>query len=180
MLSLLGYGKGSILSSDLSLFSADRQSSSCLAQLTEDEFAYLKTEVFQLEPESWLYKGTVYPEKQSIHRPVMLVVRSLELWFLSSGKGFMDCLGIVYARYFIKWADLLRMFKVDSHDGLIDWKTEKGREVYAVCGWHHICAAWLWHRATGAKTTRLGLGVGLASQASASSRKRSHMQMMVY
>lgn len=74
MLSLLGYGKGSILSSDLSLFSADRQSSSCLAQLTEDEFAYLKTEVFQLEPESWLYKGTVYPEKQSIHRPVMLVV----------------------------------------------------------------------------------------------------------
>lgn len=36
------------------------------------------------------------------------------------------------------------------------------------------------HPALGAKSTRLGLRVGLGSRASASSRKRGHMRTLVY
>lgn len=94
-------------------------------------------------------KAAVYPGKESIHRAVMWVVavRCVEAngtLVPEFGKKFYGTPGnCVCLVPFIKRANLLRTFKVESHDGPVDRKTEQRGEAYAVCGWHQVCAAWL-------------------------------------
>lgn len=90
-------------------------------------------------------KAPVYPEKQSIHRAV----------YHWSQLNFGS-----YAWCFMKRAHLLRTFKVRV-PWWADWLKDRARgEVYAVCGWHYVCAASLQTSSSVSKEHEAGIWGG--------------------